>query len=281
MERKDITYQDKLDELKMFFDDDKSKEQVLIFVEGPSDVRLFRKFFDDEKCNVEYIPEGKTKLENCMSILLNFSPLLVGIRDADFLHLETAEYQVTNIFLTDFHDTEMTILAQGKVWNALFYEYSNLAKAEQLETKENLLKTIADVSYLRWLNDIENLELKFKAGFVSLMDFDNHTINFSEYFRRTLGKSPNAILTDINVIQEKITALKTQNPDLLQLTNGHDFLKTLAEYLREKYGNKGLSEAILASSLRIRFDFQTFQQTALFQQLNDWAVTNNVVIWEN
>ena len=258
-----------------------SNGQVFVFVEGPSDVRLFRKFFDDEICNVEYIPEGKTKLENCLSILLNFSSLLVGIRDADFLHLQTAIYQNENIFLTDFHDTEMTILAQIKVWNALFSEYSHLKKAEQLEIKENLLKTISDISYLRWLNDIENLELKFKAGFINLIDFDTYNINFAEYFRRILRKSPNARLSDINVIQEKIATLKTQNPDLLQLTNGHDFVATLAFYFFKKHAYKRLNKEHLASSLRVIFDFQTFQQTILFQQLNDWATANSVFIWEN
>ena len=63
MKRQDITYQDKLNELRLDIAHPNNKGITFIFVEGESDIRLFRKFFSLETSKVESIPGGKFKLE--------------------------------------------------------------------------------------------------------------------------------------------------------------------------------------------------------------------------
>ena len=85
MKQSDVSEQDKFDELVLDIPHPKSKGKNFVFVEGQSDIKLFRKLFDLEKCKVEHIPGGKDKLEQCVANLLNLSNLIVGIRDADFI----------------------------------------------------------------------------------------------------------------------------------------------------------------------------------------------------
>ena len=93
-----VTYQDKLNELRLDITHPKSKGKVFVCLEGESDVKLFRKFFNLEKCKVERIPGGKFKLEECVTSLIAVYRLIFGIRDADFLHLENKTSIHPNIF---------------------------------------------------------------------------------------------------------------------------------------------------------------------------------------
>ena len=73
-----VTYQDKLNELRLDIIHPKSKGKVFVCVEGESDVRLFRKFFNLDHCKVECIPGGKFKLEECVIELVKVYQLIIG-----------------------------------------------------------------------------------------------------------------------------------------------------------------------------------------------------------
>ncbi len=104
MKKQDISYQEKLNELRLDISHLKSSGIVFVLLEGYGDIRLFRKLFNPNTCKVERIPGGKFKLEECIGVLVNIYPFIIGIRDADFVHLKKDEYVNKNIFLTDLHD---------------------------------------------------------------------------------------------------------------------------------------------------------------------------------
>lgn len=187
----DITYQDKLNELRLDISHPNSNRINFIFVEGDSDIKLFRKLFDLEKCKVELIPGGKFKLEECVSTLVPIHSLVIGIRDADFLHLGSSQYSEINMFLTDYHDIELTMLSQNDVLSALIFEYTKIPQSEHLEFRNNILKSIEMISYLKWLNDKDNLKLDFSSGFQDLLSFTNFEIDFTQYLSRVFSKSQN------------------------------------------------------------------------------------------
>ena len=66
------------------------------------------------------------------------------------------------MFLTDYHDVEMTMVSQNNVLSAVLYEYTDLPKGEHLQLRDEILKCIEMVGYLKWLNDKEDLGLMFK-----------------------------------------------------------------------------------------------------------------------
>lgn len=279
MTRNDISYQDKLNELRLDIAHPNSAGINFILVEGESDIRLFRKFFNLDKCKVENIPGGNLKLEECVNTLIHNHSLIVGIRDSDFIQLEEIEFNEENILLTDYHDIEMTIISHIPTLNALMFEYTKAPVEQHLEIRDKVMKSIASLSCLKWLNFRENLKFQFRPGFQDLISFTDVDINIQEYISRVLSKSPNAQITDIEVLSKKIESLKALNPDFLQLTNGHDLLKAFAMYFREMEGQRGLKGEQIESSLRMVYDKEAFSQTLLFQSLSEWQEKNEMGIF--
>jgi len=279
MESQDITYQEKLNDIKFNISHPKNQGINFVLVEGDSDIRLFRKLFDSDKCKVECVPGGKPKVKDCVAELLPEYALIVGVLDADFSHLEKTNEEKDNIFLTDYHDIEMTILAQDDVLHTILFEYTNIHKNNHHTFCDNILETIEQISYLKWLNERENLRLTFKkVGFQDLISISNFRLNFNEYLSRVLAKSKDAITRDEILIYEKIHELTRLNPDLFHLTNGHDALIVFTKYFRSKE-NKGLSDSNVARVFRAAFTNACFRETKLHKSLKSWANKNDTQLF--
>lgn len=279
MKKADISYQEKLNELRLDISHPNSNGISFILLEGDTDIRLFRKLFNLDNCKVENIPGGNKKLEECVQTLVNIYPLIIGIRDADFIRINDSEYLINNMFLTDLHDIEMTMLNFESILNAIVFEYSNLDKSQHLAFKFKLLDVIKHISYLKLLNDRENLELTFSSGFQDLISFANQKIDLDQYLDRVIAKSPNALIKDKDILKVKIDAIEQQDPDLLQITNGHDLINSFAKYFREEEKRNGFSGENLEATLRMLFNIDFFSRTNLYQQLDNWKNQNNVQIF--
>ncbi len=279
MNKQDVLYQEKLNELKLDIPHPKSLDINFILVEGDSDIKFFRKFFDREKCKIESVPGGNKSLEKCVDTLVETHSLILGIRDADFLKLSNDDYIQKNIFLTDKHDIETTILSDEGVLNAFVSEFSDKPKNEHLDLRNNIIESIKMISYLKWLNSRENLKLIFSPGFDNLVCFTNLNIDFDSYLKRVLSKSQNAHIKDIDTIKRKIDELQALNPDMLQLTNGHDLAKTFANYFRSILKVKDFSNKNIESSLRMLFNLEQLKTTNLYIELKNWCDDNNTTIF--
>jgi hypothetical protein len=279
MKKSDISYQEKLNELRLDISHPNSNGISFILLEGDTDIRLFRKLFNLNNCKVENIPGGNKKLEECVQNLVNIYPLIIGIRDADFIRINEAKYILHNMFLTDLHDIEVTMLNFEPTLNAIVFEYSSIDKAQHLTFKNKLLDTIKHISYLKLINDKENLELTFSSGFQDLISFANQNIDLEQYLNRVIAKSPSAVIQDKEVLKAKIISIGQNDPDLLQITNGHDLLNSFAKYFREEKKRNGISGENLEATLRMLFNFELFRQTHLYQQLYNWKNQNNVEIF--
>ena len=159
----DFTASDKLTELRLDMSHPKNEGRVFILVEGDSDVRFYRKVFRQNTCKIEEIPGGKGKVEFVLRELNKAFKLIIGIRDADFLHLETKKSPLSNLFLTDFHDLEILLIQSETAFSAVVHEFSDIDKSVHNSLKIKLLNALKFLSYLRWYNDIKNLEVNFKG----------------------------------------------------------------------------------------------------------------------
>lgn len=280
MKKFDITYQDKIVELMLDLSHPNNRGQVFIFVEGESDIRLFRKFFNLNNCKVESIPGGNAKLEDGVSELVKIHPLTFGIRDSDFIRLGCSAYNKTNMFITDLHDIEMSLIAEDEVFSAAVYEYSNIAKKDHKLIRDRIFKIIKKISYLKWLNHIENLEIKFEGtGFQDLIYSNSDEIDFKNYFQRILIKSPNAKITDFDIILNKIQELSTKNPNKFYLCNGHDFIKAFSHFLKHHVKEKSVDENKISSAFRMTFRNEFLIRTSLYNDTQSWAVNHNCSIY--
>jgi Protein of unknown function (DUF4435) len=239
-------------------------------VEGESDIRLFRKLFNLANCNVECIPGGNTKLEECVSVLSGEHSLLIGIRDADFLQLSANPYTRVGMLMTDFHDIEMMLISEDEIFQSLCHECTSLDIQDQLKVRDHVFQILQEISFLKLLNYTENLEFVFTPGFIDLISLGTMSVDFSMYLSRVIGKSPNARLNNEIVINEKIDALKAKKPNLFFLTNGHDFIKTLTHYVN-KGKNGAYTSDMLTGALRMSYTTAHFKKTLLYKAISEWS----------
>ena len=280
MRQEDVTYQDKFNELRLDLSHPNNRGICFVLLEGGTDIRLFKKLFNLAHCRVERIPGGNPKLEEAVSELSPMYELVIGIRDADFINLRAAPYSNPNMFLTDFHDIEMLLVLEDDCMSAIMFEYTKIPKEEHAAVRTKIVTILENISLLKWLNEIENIKLKFEAGFQDLISFDTSTIDFNAYFSRVLSKSDNASITDIVIILPKIAHLKAQNPNPYQLCNGHDFTKTLGQFIKIQGEEKGIGVDNIESMLRVKYTKENFYTTQLFVTTKAWADSKDLNIHE-
>lgn len=278
MRREDITPESKIAELRLDISHPNSKGKVFVLLEGDSDVKLFRKLFNNDTCKIETIPGGKIFLEKGLGILNNIYNLIIGIRDADFLHLEGKETAFQNLFLTDVHDYEIMMALESECYCPIFFEHTTIHPNEHNSTFEKLLNSIRFLGYFRWYNEIENLEFNFRGLKISEL-FNKRTLTIDErkLIQKTIEHSPNAKIKDVEQIFNSVQQLYNDNHDLLQICNGHDFMKTMAHFCSSSH--KGINEKEMATHFRIAYNKVMFQKTQLFKDTTEWANQNNCTLY--
>lgn len=280
MKKQDITYSEKLNELRLDISHPNSKGMCYILVEGDSDIRIFRTLYNDKTCKIENIPGGNSKLEECVEELLKTYKFVIGIRDADFIKLENTKYIKINMFLTDFHDFEMSMVSELKVLRKVLTEYTNLISDAE-STRLKILNSLEDISTLKWLNYKSNLELAFAGvSFFDLISAIDHKVDLVEYFKRVKSKSINSKVEDLKSIEQDLENLKKSNPDKFQLTNGHDFISVVTKFIQlHKTNSKNIGIDQTSSSIRLAYSIEYFKLTELYSDTKRWAESNNLNVF--
>ena len=71
-------------------------------VEGENDIKLYGKLLNDGLVSVEQVHGGLENLRTAVATLVNETKQVLGIRDADFIHLNSSEETIESLFVTDF-----------------------------------------------------------------------------------------------------------------------------------------------------------------------------------
>lgn len=275
----DILAIEKLNELRLDASNPISRGKTFVLLEGEDDCRIFSRLLA-RHCKIEWFPGGKIQLEKHLKILVedpHFQSFIIGIRDADFLHLEGQTSGFPELFLTDFHDLEMMMLAEDECFEAILAEFSN--SQNDLLVRENLLESLRFVSYLRWWNDQNKAELTFKEfKFGDIFDPSHLRIDVERYLYKLVERSANAIEKDINVLKVAANSLVNKDNNIFQLCNGHDFMDILSLYFNAKRTQKGVTPTRLNSQFRTAYSKLAFYKTQLYANLQKWASENHTTI---
>jgi len=247
-------------------------DKVWIIVEGETDQKLFSKLIDGPHVKFEFNPSGwgKAPLLRTVSELLKETDSVLGIRDADFLHLEGKKETAENIFLTDFHDSEMMIVSCDNAFHSVTAEYANKEK-DASAFRKKLLKSIVFISGLRWINDAEGLALNFNGlGFGSFYDGESVVLDekncLKEVMKRSPGKKKEISEEDVSSKIKNISDLL----NLLNLCNGHDFQRAFALCVSCN-SKKGVNDVEIGKAFRVAYRFEDFQKSDLYRQLKKWS----------
>lgn len=238
--------------------------KVIIAVEGKYDNNFYTRFTDSAVAEIHYLG-GCRKLGDVLKTFASkfpqYTKRLAGIKDADFCHIIGIRPTVSNLFFTDFHDFEMSLVSVDKIKRLV----------GKFKFEEDLASTIFDktVSELKYLSYIKlhnwyrakGNRLSFKS--VSLNNIWNKDLNQVIEYTNNLQKDTTKVInkTDIDNLIANIPA-----PDYRQLHNGHDFLSGMA---LEINGIKpqNANEAKLRKELSDIYTDEEFKMTALYNSI--------------
>ncbi|QTA79924.1 DUF4435 [Desulfonema limicola] len=252
-------------------------EKVWIIVEGETDQKLFSKLLNGDHAEIEVSYGGVNGLLKIVSVLLKETNRILDIRDADFLNLEKKIETNKNIFLTDFHDIEMMIISCDPPYNSVISEYLREEK-HQSALRKKILKSIAFLGGIRWINQSENLELNFnKIGLGNFYNGQTASLDedkcLSEILRRSPNKKRKVSAQDVKF---KINGIS----DYLNLCNGHDFQKAFALCVSFT-SKKGINDMEIGRAFRLAYRFDDFQKSNLYRHLKNWADNQSKLLFKH
>jgi hypothetical protein len=254
------------------------KNKVVIVVEGDSDLRLDVKLFN-EHAKIEPM-YGKLKLLSLDPELYNvFSRNLIAIKDADFDHLNGINPPHKNVFLTDKHDIEMTMI-DSEIIESILAEYigkadnySELCDGQNLI--DNLAENLKDYSYIKWKNDVDNGHINFDAVRMKELEVANSPASFTKSLDIIYSKGCNS-RGEVEIIKETdMISFKEEHPceDLALLVCGHDFCASMVEWIRSVPNNlSGLSKEGLEGIIRMLYSPAKFYATSLYRNIHKWEL---------
>lgn len=257
------------------------KDKVVIAVEGDSDLRLVIKLFNSQT-KIEPM-QGKLKLLSLDSELYNvFSRNLIAIKDSDFDHLNGIDPPHKNVFLTDKHDIEMTMV-DSEIIESVLAEY--ISKAENYDELcdgqsliNKLTENLKDYSYIKWKNDVDNGLINFNAVRMKELGIAGNPLSIADTLNVIYSKDCNNRGEVVRLSQVDIELFKEEHPceDLAQLVCGHDFCGSMVEWIRNiPESLSSISKDGLEGIIRMIYSPDKFYTTNLYRNIHAWELEYN------
>ncbi|PEW28197.1 DUF4435 domain-containing protein [Bacillus thuringiensis] len=270
-----------------------SSDKTFVIVEGMKDYKLYNKFLDvHNQVEIKQVG-GKDNVQQVIQILneREFNSK-VGIIDSDFSKILNDEVDVENLFLTDFHDSEV-MMFESPALEIVLSMYVTKEKLEKFlakrEIRELIIKLAKEIGVLKLANYVHSLGLAFKPKNIDnkplkYKDFiDDKTLDFKgreqliQTVRNYSFNRSNSV-AEIDVIKEKIDEISNSEYELVQLVNGHDLTNIICHLLKKALGcnNKSLQDYnSIEDALIMSYEARYWIKTELFQKLYEWAESND------
>lgn len=260
------------------------KNYLWVLVEGVTDQKLYAKLIDGNNTRVEMVPgkdKGVEPLRNAMLMLIQETDRVIGIRDADFLHLDEKQETIASLFLTDAHDAEMMLLSCDTAFESIVAEYLPRERVNFKNFRHKLLASLVFLAGIRWLNNTESLELNFKGiGLNSFYNAINLKLDKIKCIQEIETRSPNKKRPiQLDEIDQKIVDIS----DLCNLCNGHDVEKAFAQHItivnKSVSNSNGVKDTDIGKALRIAYRRENFVTTKLYINLKNWEVQTGYALF--
>ena len=248
--------------------------KFLVLVEGIDDLPIYRKFFDMNKVDIKDCNgcEHVKVVHDTIKQEREGNKPFLSILDSDFNQLNGNVPFDSNVFYTDYHDSELLISGNKQVRYKIFKDL--LPKVKAIDIRERAQKELFYVSFAKWFNVYRHLSFKFE-GLDLINCMPNQVISESvalQYFK----PYPNGI-SKFPFKAFRIFQSKNRNPNLDQLTNGHDLITRMAGILRKKYQLQ-ISDKDLRDRFCKAFENSHAQKTKLYKNIASWSKQNNLHI---
>lgn len=250
-------------------------KKITLYVEGQSDIKLFRNLVNEDI--VELIPvEGKKNVINVMRGLCNSYPEKVyAVCDADFDHINgIAHNHISHgIFVTDYHDIEIMMMYSSAMTKIFNEKSINNSKYFYDKIFEEVMGVCEIIGRLRFINDINQLKIKFKAmNFNKFIIYRNEILflEFEVLLSQLIEISTSATCT-IESLRQLYEQSLLENYDRKQLCCGHDCSNALAIYFRESANIQGNNFKKVTIEKELMLAFTEYNKYEVFRNVQKLA----------
>jgi hypothetical protein len=269
-----LCVQDTVDQILLSMNSVKGSDLFYVLVEGPDDCRLYPKFFNEEKTCVEFVGGGKGQVLIALKFLNEKTKRILSICDADFRHLEQDYPAIPNLFFTDCHDIEMTMLNDSQTLTNVLTESRLQSKAADI--LQNAMNGAVLVGYTRWYNESGVAGLNFKESpIIPYFNIVTSAFDLTLFLNELNRRSPNRKVDIIDIDKFKI---KNKTSDFFNLCNGHDVIALIVAIIKIDKHYKNLSTKNFCSVLRASFTLNSFKETKLYANIATWQTSNHYQI---
>lgn len=253
---------DMISTIKLEIGADVNKEKTFLVVEGNDDKKFF-KYLVRENVVICESYSGKKGIEEILQKFKN-NKRIIGIRDRDY-----EKRKLDNrIFFYDFCNIEMMIINDNDVFEKICCEYYE-GELKYFELRKNILQSLFLISILRKKNEDEKKMWNFN-GINYDIDEKGRIVEeslFSNLQRINPSKPKNEFVFSFS---------KTKKyEELLNITNGHDFIKSFIKYCKKENG-KNINEKNLFEVLRCAFNKESFKKTSLYKDIKCYQILHKI-----
>ena len=262
-------------------------KDVVIVIEGEDDKKALKKFFNVQA--VEFYCTGNClKVKNIMQIVSTDKQLkycVIGIKDADFDHINKISHNIANLMITDAHDME-TMMLTSKVCECICWE---TIKEEYPTLSFDAMTSLKNLSYLRYYNDKmifsgedSNKDgISFKKTKICELIPNNQPVSVEDVLKhvKEKGNYNKTSFPDLNTMNQFIQENPINDGDLVLFTNGHDLVSAICNILHSKANKaKDYGKIAIAALIRAYFSKEEFEKTDLYKSIDNWN-NNRFNLW--
>lgn len=242
--------------------------KVLALVEGWEDTLVYEKFFNSSNTWVKDCGgcANAIGINTCIKKVMAKQKSFV-ILDSDFRWFYGRNTKRANVFFTDTHDMETSVLFNSRCFQSLIQKLKCLNV-----THNDIVKDLRLLSYMRWYNmdskmcyTDKNLDI-VNMSRAKITDYA-HLIT---HFEPSSGSTKQWLKRCFNHFVRKHPRAKSEH-----LLNGHDYVARFCHYARMR-DKLMLGEEDVLLGIAMVCDHIWFNGTTLGQQLRDWQTVNKV-----
>ena len=278
-------------QLALELGDDIEHKKAFIILEGTADVKCMQKMFTRNTTRLFHARGGVDALVANCAVFCDDSRV-IGIRDRDYDGINDV---LSNLFYYDHCNLEMMIIGNDKAFWGFCDEYYYGDKSYD-ELREEVLRALVEISLIRMANTRDTKSIEFpKFPFKEMWNEETGKIDIDKVVEILLKINNHNNINEcyIRTTISSRDVSRISYTELLDITNGHDFVGLFASVLYsdckkiKKYAKEhGFCEEIIAlrnlkneeveSALHCAFTQECFRSTSLYEALLVYSREHNL-----
>lgn len=256
--------------IKLLLSDDIDKKHIFIVVEGDDDVKFLKRFLNNNVKIVESY-SGKAGVEEIVNSEFIDSDRVIGIRDRDYYQGSISR----KIFFYDRCCLEIMMAEFDEVFEGIYHEFY-YGKMEPQVLKKHILYELNIVSQLRKYNEENNIEINFKGIPFDNIVCNNFKIDKNKFIDKIKDLNSGREIDYIGITDKSESEVSI---NLLDITNGHDFIRLFKTICDMSNKGKKVKDREISTALRTSFSGDFLKKTNLYKDIKGYFY-NEHDVWD-